>query len=166
MKIVIAGHDSRYAINRLKQVFEGRTEKPNALILHDIDCPVPEYVAEHAEDWLSFQFQDIRSGKSRPEREHIEKILDWAKGKTDIVVACHAGISRSSACAYAIVCQEVGITEALAILDPNYHCPNWRIVYLASKILKNEAVWDKFVDWNDKHQNVSKSKMKAFYEQC
>jgi len=76
-----------------------------------------------------------------PTREQIAAILDWAKGKDGFLVHCKAGISRSSAVAYAIGCQMASASEAFKLLDTSNHRPNELIVRLAADILEDPEVY-------------------------
>lgn len=47
-------------------------------------------------------FDDITGGFGAPTYEHVAEMLDWGKTRNNILVHCHAGISRSTATAWGI----------------------------------------------------------------
>jgi predicted protein tyrosine phosphatase len=93
------------------------------LRLHDISFPLDGYIL--------------------PEEEHVADLLqfvsDWDRG-APLVVHCFAGISRSTASAFASVCalnphrDESSIARALRRASPTA-TPNIRIVSLADRLL-------------------------------
>lgn len=91
------------------------------------------------------QIYDNRS--ELPKSDQIKEILDWSDGRTNIIVHCTAGISRSSAMAYLIKCKHESIEEGLKILNFDIHWPNEYIVLLGSKILKDYKVIDELERW-------------------
>jgi predicted protein tyrosine phosphatase len=110
---------------------EARVERPRGvapenhlwLRLHDISAPLDGYVL--------------------PDEDHIANLLqfvrDWDR-QAPLVVHCFAGISRSTASAYASVCalnphrDEGRIARALRNASPTA-TPNIRIVSLADRLL-------------------------------
>jgi len=93
------------------------------LQLHDISAPLDGYIM--------------------PEQDHVADLLDFVRGwdrRAPLVVHCFAGISRSTASAYASVCAlnphrtERSIAEALRRASPTA-TPNIRIVSLADRLL-------------------------------
>jgi predicted protein tyrosine phosphatase len=102
---------------------------------------------------LQLAFHDTsvpRKGLLEVQPTQIEQALAFAKDKTELIVACQAGISRSSAIAYAIKTKEVGAITALEILDPYVHQPNGLVVKLASKILNQPDMVDLINIWKNK----------------
>lgn len=110
---------------------EMRVERPAGVVaenhlwlrLHDICAPLDGYVA--------------------PEEEHVADLLEFVRRwdrRAPLVVHCFAGISRSTASAYASVCalnpqrDEVTIAQALRRASPTA-TPNLRIVSLADRLL-------------------------------
>jgi predicted protein tyrosine phosphatase len=60
---------------------------------------------------LTLRFNDIaaaRDGLVSPSREIMETILDLAAPSKTLLIHCHAGVSRSTAAAYALACKHVG----------------------------------------------------------
>jgi predicted protein tyrosine phosphatase len=111
---------------------------------------IPE-VAKNAKSYLWLRFDDIefsRTGYIAPDKQRIKEALDWAKDKESILVACLAGISRSSAIAYLIQCmREDHPKDALKILAKRIHHPNSLIVKLGAEILEDGRIIDEYRDW-------------------
>jgi predicted protein tyrosine phosphatase len=95
--------------------------------MHDISTPLDGYIL--------------------PDEEHITGLLgfvrDWDR-RTPLVMHCFAGISRSTASAYASVCalnpkrDEASIARALRQASPTA-TPNIRIVSLADRLLGRDG---------------------------
>jgi predicted protein tyrosine phosphatase len=123
--------------------------------------PLPEVVA-NAKDSLHIPADDIdRFLKvySPPTATQLDEALQWTRDREELVVACHAGVSRSSATAYVIASRNMGPKEALKkVLDPYSHQPNRLIVYMGSKLLKQDEIWDHFIDWSKEHHGIDPSK--------
>lgn len=49
-----------------------------------------------------FTFRDITGGKDAPTIEAVEEAIDWGVDQDDLLVHCHAGMSRSTALAWGI----------------------------------------------------------------
>jgi predicted protein tyrosine phosphatase len=82
-------------------------------------------------------------GYEAPAHQHVERLLDFATGwdrAAPLVVHCYAGISRSTAGAYAMACalnprrDEAQIARAIRAASPTA-MPNARIVALADRFL-------------------------------
>jgi predicted protein tyrosine phosphatase len=93
------------------------------LRLHDISAPLDGYIV--------------------PDERHIAELLDFVRSwdrRAPLVVHCYAGISRSTASAFASVCalsphrDEASIAQALRLASPTA-TPNIRIVSLADRLL-------------------------------
>jgi predicted protein tyrosine phosphatase len=110
---------------------EARIERPSAIVeenhlwlrLHDISAPLDGYIM--------------------PDEEHVADLLCFVRRwdrRAPLVVHCYAGISRSTASAFASVCalnphrDEEGIAQALRHASPTA-TPNIRIVSLADRLL-------------------------------
>jgi len=99
-----------------------------------------------AENHLRLRLHDISSpldGYVMPDEEHVAELLKFVRvwnRRTPLVVHCFAGISRSTASAFASVCalsphrDEIGIARALRRASPTA-TPNVRIVSLADRLL-------------------------------
>lgn len=151
MNIFIKSHHSIQGL--LKKYYR----KLDVVLFTDPGYDVPKYIETHANELLHLSLHDVNKDASKdskiisPKKEDVEKILNWAKGRKNIACCCHAGISRSSAAAYLIVCQEVGVPEALKRIKLHKHRPNKLIVHYGSQILNNNEVWTAFEKWIAKY---------------
>jgi predicted protein tyrosine phosphatase len=106
-------------------------ERPVAIVpenhlwlrLHDISAPLDGYIV--------------------PGEQHVADLLNFVRGwdrRAPLVMHCYAGISRSTASAFASVCalsphrDERSIAQALRLASPTA-TPNIRIVSLADRLL-------------------------------
>jgi predicted protein tyrosine phosphatase len=106
----------------------------------------------HAQKALVCQFHDVEFDREKdnapywgyigPTKKDIETIIEFAKNKDDLIVSCHAGVSRSSASAFVIVCSQENPKEALKILDKRRHDPNNLIIKHGSEILGKPEMID------------------------
>lgn len=99
-----------------------------------------------AENHLWLRLHDISSpidGYILPSEQHVGELLTFVRGwnrAAPLVVHCFAGISRSTASAFATACalnpqrKETVIAEALRLASPTA-TPNIRIVALADRLL-------------------------------
>lgn len=102
------------------------------------------------ENHLWLRLNDISSpldGYVLPDEEHVAELLEFVRGwdqNAPLVVHCFAGISRSTASAYASVCalnphrDEASIAQALRHASPTA-TPNIRIVTLADRLLGRDG---------------------------
>lgn len=114
---------------------EARVERPTSIApenhlwlrLHDIAAPLDGYIV--------------------PGEQHVAELISFVRGwdrRAPLVVHCFAGISRSTASAYASVCalnphrDEAGIARALRRASPTA-TPNIRIVTLADRLLGRDG---------------------------
>jgi predicted protein tyrosine phosphatase len=114
---------------------EARLERPTGIApenhlwlkLHDISTPLDGYIM--------------------PGEEHVADLINFVRGwdrRAPLVVHCFAGISRSTASAYAAVCalnperDENSIAQALRHASPTA-TPNIRIVSLADQFLGRDG---------------------------
>jgi len=151
MQIIIAGH------HRASEILE---ENPNQIDVIFISSPDAVYAVDGsfkiqklAKECCTLLFNDVSlpiGNKIPPEKEDIQKALDFAKGKDKILVSCQAGVSRSSAIAYLIAAQDVGPIEAFSILNPHIHAPNGLVIKYGSSILKNYDIVDLMNQWKEK----------------
>jgi len=125
------------------------------LAAHDIDLVVslispdaeaPELRADGPPGLIQ-RFNDIaepREGLVPPSREIMETILGLAGRSGTVLIHCHAGISRSTAAAYALACQQTGpghetdLAMALRALSAAA-TPNPRMIALADDLLGREG---------------------------
>ena len=108
----------------------------------------PKGIAEHNHLWLDMD--DICApldGYILPQAYHVEQLLNFVRGwdrASPLVAHCHAGISRSSAAAFAAACalaphrDESAIALAVRQASPTA-LPNKRIVLLADHLLGREG---------------------------
>ena len=113
-------------------------------LLGDERVARPHGVAPENHLWL--RLHDIclpLDGYVMPGEEHVADLLAFVRGwdrRAPLVVHCFAGISRSTASAYASVCalnphrDEASIAQALRRASPTA-TPNIRIVTLADRLL-------------------------------
>jgi len=129
--------------------------------------PTPQGIIKHNH----FFFQDLNSPELKeyydikekkmvklypPTSEDIRDILDKAKGlpaRAHLFLHCFAGISRSPACAFAIICQILGGgKEELAVKIMVQACPyggispNGLIIQYADEILNRNGRMIKAID--------------------
>lgn len=124
---------------------------------------VSPFVVTEAKDWIHIPIDDLDnynySSYNPPQAEDIKAALDFAEGKQKLIVACSAGISRSSSTAYLINAREKNsATEGLKILEIGRHHPNRLIVYIGSRLLKNEDIWEKYVKWMRDYYGIDPSR--------
>jgi predicted protein tyrosine phosphatase len=123
----------------------------HVLSILDPEWPVPDAFGsfgEHAR--LELRFHDIideTPGMVLPRREHVEQILAFGRdmlaepsGRANLLVHCHAGISRSTASMLLILAQalphvpaEVLAAEVLRIRDRAW--PNLHIIEMGDALL-------------------------------
>ena len=129
----VADCGARHVVSLLDEAFtieRPRTIAPEnhlRLRVHDISMPLDGYVL--------------------PEEEHVADLLDFVRGwdrRAALVVHCFAGISRSTASAFASACalaphrDEASIAHALRRASPTA-TPNIRIVSLADRLLGRDG---------------------------
>jgi predicted protein tyrosine phosphatase len=119
-----------------------------SLIGDEVVIERPSAVME--ENYLRLRLHDISSpldGHIMPDEEHIADLLNFVRRwdrRAPMVVHCYAGISRSTASAYASVCalnprrDEESIALALRRASPTA-TPNIRIVSLADRLLGRDG---------------------------
>jgi predicted protein tyrosine phosphatase len=111
-----------------------------------VQRPVSVLAANH----LKVAMDDITEqvdGFVAPSEQHIEKVLAFVRGwdrSAPLVVHCYAGISRSTASAFAAACMlnphkdEISIARQIRAASP-IASPNRLIVSLADKVLGREG---------------------------
>jgi len=119
-----------------------------SLIGDEVRIDRPAAIA--AENHLRLRLHDISApldGYILPEAEHVADLLAFVRRwdrRAPLVVHCYAGISRSTASAFASVCalnphrDEEGIARALRRASPTA-TPNIRIVALADRLLGRDG---------------------------
>ncbi len=129
----VADCGARHVVSLLDEAFT--IERPRSIApenhlrlrVHDISMPLDGYVL--------------------PEEEHVADLLEFVRGcdrRAPLVVHCFAGISRSTASAFASACalaphrDEASIAHALRRASPTA-TPNIRIVSLADRLLGRDG---------------------------
>jgi predicted protein tyrosine phosphatase len=92
---------------------------------------------------LSFLDEDRDGFPFCPEKHHVERILKWGRDLPDgasVVVHCEAGVCRSSAAAFLLVAQELGVDRAqkaidLVVAERPVAMPNMLMVRLGDELL-------------------------------
>jgi hypothetical protein len=110
----------------------------------------PEGVQPLARRWLHLQFDDITApfpGLRPPAARDVRRALEWGADCGDLVVACHAGVSRSAALAYLVRCLAWPPAEAIGVLTRGRHYPNELIVRLGTDLLGDPAIYEIYTGW-------------------
>lgn len=153
MKITICGH---------RKAAEILAETPNQRDIIFISSPDAKFAVEGsariaglARECCEILFNDIAypmGSLEHPEPHHVQKALDFAKGKDNLIVACQAGISRSSAIAFVIQAAEVGLLEAFKILNPLVHQPNSLVIKHGAKLLGEQDMMAMMDKWKNESE--------------
>ena len=109
-----------------------------------------EKIHEFSREICELLFDDTcvsHHGEIPPVESQIQEALDFAQGKSRLIVSCRAGISRSSGTAYVIKAAEVGPKEALGILAEGRHFPNDLVIEHGSKLLNNSEMCGIIGEW-------------------
>ncbi len=109
---------------------------------HMIETPAGYAAARHLKLGVN-DVADPAAGENPPSRIHIDRLLDFSRGwdtKQPLLIHCWAGISRSMASAYAVLCDRAGpgreVEMALAIRKAAGHAnPNLLLVHHADAAL-------------------------------
>lgn len=118
---------------------------------HLVSLLSPEHMIETPQGFdpsshLKLEVNDIvdpMAGFAAPERSHVEKLLAFSRNwdaRQPLLIHCWAGISRSMACAFTILCdrsgpdQEIKIAQALRKRAPHAQ-PNRLLVKHADDVL-------------------------------
>jgi predicted protein tyrosine phosphatase len=148
-------HISGHAVNTAQQFLAGRPDEFHCLLVTDVDYPFPEEIRGLVRDVLHLAFDDacFPTGLNRlADRAAVQQALAWAEGRDKLLIACHAGISRSAALAFLIACTDRPPEQALSLLDPGKHRPNDLVVMLGSTVLGDRRIWDAFFEWCRMHE--------------
>jgi len=137
------------SLSRLHETVEETGARHVVSLLGD-EATIERPVAIVPENHLWLRLHDISSpldGYIMPDEEHIATLLRFVRRwdrRAPLVVHCYAGISRSTASAFASVCalnphrDEAGIAQALRRASPTA-TPNIRIVSLADRMLGRDG---------------------------
>jgi predicted protein tyrosine phosphatase len=163
-EIHIGGH----AVGSAQRFLSEQPRLFDCLAITDSTATLPETIRELSREVLHLAFDDITSpffGFQAPDLARVQEGIAWSAGRERLLIACHAGISRSSALAYLIACTDRSPREALALLDPGVHSPNARVVRLGAQALGNSAIWQSFVEWCAEHDPLGWERRQQFAEQ-
>ncbi|WP_232631662.1 tyrosine phosphatase family protein [Methylobacterium sp. Leaf118] len=118
--------------------------------LATLGSPVARPAAIRPEHHLRVGFSDIvapMEGHRLPDETHVRAVLDFAAAwdrTRPLVLHCYAGISRSTAAAYAVACalaperDEAALAQDLRRLSPSA-TPNRLFVALADRLLDRQG---------------------------
>ncbi|MBA4191247.1 MAG: hypothetical protein C0467_24970 [Planctomycetaceae bacterium] len=132
----------------------------HALVMLDSDVQETDFVPTHTRSHLFVRFDDIEEPRERkhlPSKSLLRDALQFAHGKDKLLVSCRAGRGRSAAVAYTIACQQLGVDEAVKLLDPTRHRPNQLVVRLGSELLEDSTPLAEFERWRRDNANVRRS---------
>jgi predicted protein tyrosine phosphatase len=137
------------SLARLHDIVEDTGARHVVSLLGD-EATVERPTAVEAENHLWLRLHDISApldGYIMPDEAHVNELLSFARRwdrRAPLVVHCYAGISRSTASAFACVCalnphrDEESIALALRQASPTA-TPNIRIVSLADLLLRRDG---------------------------
>ena len=132
------------------------------------DEALMDALGQHAKNYIVLKFSDVEDDNLHmqqthselvwPEREDVVKALDFAQEhiQDGIIVHCTAGVSRSTAVAYAILCSlSLPPAMALEILyeDNPSMWPNDRLTRIASEYLRIPGMVVMLDEWKEEHRN-------------
>jgi len=132
------------SLARLHETVEDTGARHVVSLIGDAHIDLPSAIARENHLWL--RLHDISTpldGHIMPGEEHVADLIDFVRGwdrRAPLVVHCYAGISRSTASAFASVCalnpqrDEHAIAQVLRRVSPTA-TPNIRIVSLADRLL-------------------------------
>jgi len=128
-----------------------RNQKPSHLVTllspeHMIETPEGFAAERHLRLGIN-DVVDVHAGESPPAKEHVEKLLLFSRtwdAEDPILVHCWAGVSRSMAATYTILCDRLGpgseVYAAKAIRDRAPHAyPNSLLVQYADELLGRQG---------------------------
>lgn len=102
---------------------------------------------------LPLVFDDIdypMKGFILPQKDDVQKALEFAADKNRLIVTCQGGMSRSAALGYVILCQRLGAHNAIKYLIPVRHHPNRRIINLAEELTEDRSIYKHYNEWVQK----------------
>jgi predicted protein tyrosine phosphatase len=135
--------------------------KYNVILYTNSEMSPSPLVHHNAKELIHFPVDDIDHYEyhslTAPTPKDIKNALISSEDKENLICACHAGVSRSSATAYLVGSKKWGPEAGLDVLQKDKHFPNRLIVWIGSKILNLPAIWDKFVEWQKHHRHLDPS---------
>ena len=149
--ITIEDPDKRYGIR-----FHSEPH-PEHLILRfvDVDFPLPEPHCFYLKNRMADD-ADIRSA------------IEFSRGKQSLLIHCQAGVGRSTAICYAVLCDRYGVgneenaLKELLLIQP-HSVPNKHVIALADKILERNGkmietidIWDRSIPENSRRRELNR----------
>jgi predicted protein tyrosine phosphatase len=134
-----------------------------------IETPIQFSAAQH----LRLPLNDVteaRGSDSPPAKHHIEQLIEFGRGwsaQAPMLVHCFAGVSRSMAAAYILLCDRAGpgyeleIARALRTRAP-HASPNMLMVKLANDALKRDGRMTEAIESIGKGEFVAEGSCVAF----
>lgn len=159
---ILGRKEAREAVDRVFGDPTRRLLQPVAVVSISGDEPPPRELVRLGVPLLGLQFDDVprdAHGYNAPKAEHVAALIAWWDVHApdgDVIVHCAAGISRSSACALALIAAGYGkdcrtrdaarscVLDLLSAVHDTHQQglredagirPNPRIVWLADQIL-------------------------------
>ena len=137
------------SLARLHETVDGYRRPARRTLLGDGDhVERPAAIVEENHLWLRLHdISEPLDGYVMPDEDHVADLLSFVRRwdrRAPIVIHCYAGISRSTASAFASVCalnparDEKSIAQALRRASPTA-TPNIRIVSLADRLLGRQG---------------------------
>ena len=155
MEITILGRQD------LENLVQKNSKQYDVVYYTHSESPKIDLIEKNALDSLHMPVDDIDHYELKfhisPTASSVKRFLDFGKGRKKLVVACAAGVSRSSSTAYLIAAQEYGPKTALTFLKPTHHFPNRLNVYIGSVLLKDPKVWEEYLAWSKHWSGVDPS---------
>lgn len=125
--------------NALRRLVEVNPQEITAIIIHEFGgVEDVKDIYRKCKDYFLVEFDDVvNENPGSPTLDKVREAIEWSKDKEDLVVACAAGISRSSAIAYLIECSKTppGELNSINILDLDIHFPNELILKYGTMLL-------------------------------
>ena len=129
----------------------------DSIVILDSCLDESEFVEQHSRNSLQLRFDDITApapNKIAPNEAMIAAALNFGISTDKLIVCCRAGQSRSSATAFTIAYEKHGAEDALKLLNPKRHSPNYRILQLADEILDRPGILNSYDEWGMKIGDV------------
>jgi len=129
---------------------ETSSQEWDSIVILDSTLEESEFVSLHSRNSLQLRFDDITScvaHKMLPDAESIAAAVRFGLQSDKLIVCCRAGQSRSSATAFSIAYERIG-SDALALLNPERHSPNFRILQIADEILERPGILNAYDEWS------------------
>jgi predicted protein tyrosine phosphatase len=122
----------------------------DSIVILDSSLPRSKFVDQHSRRTLQLTFDDIiapTANKSVPDHSQVESALEFGLNTEKLVVCCRAGQSRSAATAFAIVFEKHGGQDAISILNPKRHSPNYKILQIAAELIERPGLLNAYDKW-------------------